>query len=171
MADSEHRLSDQSDCEDPFLLGERGLTLGDAVLGISASGRTPFGLSAIDAACAVGARTIGICCDPASALADAVEIAIVPEVGPEVMAGSTRMKGGLAQKMVLASLSTAVMVKLGKVTGNFMTQIAPASSKLRGCAVRIVMALGGVSREVARRLLRESDGCVEEALQNVRRAG
>jgi N-acetylmuramic acid 6-phosphate etherase len=154
-----------------FELNERGLTLGDAVVAISASGRTPYVLGAIEAAHAAGARTIGISCDPNSALAESVEIAISPLVGPEVIAGSTRMKGGLAQKMVLASLSTAVMVKLGKVTGNLMTQIAPVSSKLRGRAVRIVMSLTDVHRDEARRLLRETDGCVEAAVQMARRAG
>ena len=148
---------------------ERGLTLGDAVVGISASGRTPFVLGAIEAAHTAGARTIGVTCDPESALAEAAEIAIVPEVGPEVVAGSTRMKGGLAQKMVLAALSTAVMVKLGKVKGNLMTNIAPVSSKLRGRAVRIVMTLGGVGRDRARELLRETDGCVESALERAKR--
>jgi len=73
--------------------------------------------------------------------------------------------------MVLASMSTAVMVKLGKVTGNLMTHIAPVSSKLRGRAVRIVMSLGGVGREEARRLLRETNGCVASALQLARRVG
>ncbi len=146
-------------------LQERGLTMGDAVVGISASGRTPFVLGAIEAAHAASARSIGISCDPESALALTAEIAIAPEVGPEVVAGSTRMKGGLAQKMVLAALSTAVMVRLGKVKGNLMTHITPVSSKLRGRAVRIVMSLAEVDREHARALLRETDGCVESALR------
>jgi N-acetylmuramic acid 6-phosphate etherase len=148
-----------------FELQERGLRLGDCVLAISASGRTPFALAAVDAAAEVGARTIGLCCDPDSMLAQSVEIAIVPVVGPEVVAGSTRMKGGLVLKMVLAALSTAVMVKLGKVTGNLMTEVTPVSSKLRGRAVRIVMSLAGVDRECARALLRESDGCVQTAVR------
>jgi len=152
-----------------FELQERGLEMGDAVVALSASGRTPFVLGAIEAAHEVGARTIGITCDPASALAESVEIAIAPQVGPEVVAGSTRMKGGLAQKMVLAALSTAVMVKLGKVRGNLMTHVTPVSSKLRGRAVRIVMALAEVDRAEARRLLRETDGCVESALSLSRR--
>jgi N-acetylmuramic acid 6-phosphate etherase len=97
-------------------------------------------------------------------LAEHGEIAIVPEVGPEVVAGSTRMKGGLAQKMVLAALSTAVMVKLGKVRGNFMTHVTPVSNKLRSRAVRIVMEITGVDRARAQDLLNESDGSVERAL-------
>ncbi len=148
-----------------FELQERGLTLGDAVVAISASGRTPFALGGLDAAHEVGARTIAITCDPHSPLAEAAEISIAPVVGPEVVAGSTRMKGGLAQKMVLSLLSTTVMVRLGKVRGNLMTHVNPASSKLRGRAVRIVMSLANVEKLEARRLLRESDGSVEAALR------
>jgi len=152
-----------------FALEQRGLAMGDAVVALSASGRTPFALGALEAAHRVRARTIAVTCDPGSPLAEGAEIAIAPEVGPEVVAGSTRMKGGLAQKMVLTALSTAVMVRLGKVRGNLMTHVAPASNKLRGRAVRIVMALGDVDRAEARRLLRETDGCVEAALRLVER--
>ncbi|MCH2184270.1 N-acetylmuramic acid 6-phosphate etherase [Myxococcota bacterium] len=152
-----------------FELNERGLTLGDAVVAISASGRTPFALGAFEAAHAVDARRIAITCDPRSPLAEAAEVVIAPEVGPEVVAGSTRMKGGLAQKMVLAALSTAVMVKLGRVRGNMMTHVTPVSSKLRGRAVRIVMSLGQVDRQRARELLRETEGCIEAALQKISR--
>jgi len=154
-------------------LSERGLGLGDAVVAISASGRTPFVLGAVELAHEVGARSIGITCDPQSPLAEAVEIAISPEVGPEVVAGSTRMKGGLVQKMILASLSTTVMVKLGKVRGNRMTHVTAVSSKLRGRALRMLMDLAGLDAEVARELLRRHDGSVEAALHEVqsRRAG
>ena len=154
-----------------FELGERGLGLGDAVLGISASGRTPFVLGGIEAAREAGARTLCITCDPDSELASSVEVAIVPEVGPEVVTGSTRMKGGLAQKMVLAALSTTVMVKLGRVCGNRMTHVAPVSNKLRGRAVRIVMDLSGVDFNSARGFLRETDGCVASAVERAKRTG
>jgi N-acetylmuramic acid 6-phosphate etherase len=90
---------------------------GRRVVAISASGCTPFTLGSLDVAHEVGARTIGITCNPGSPLAEGAEIAIVPVVGPEVIAGSTRMKGGLAQKMVLNLLSTTVMVRLGHVDG------------------------------------------------------
>ena len=146
-------------------LEERGLTLGDVVLGISASGTTPFVLGAIDAATKLGARTIGLCCDPDSPLAESVEIPIAPRVGPEVVAGSTRMKGGLAQKMILSALSTTVMVRLGRVRGHHMTHVSPVSSKLRGRAVRIVMELGDVGSERARAVLRTTEGSVERALE------
>ena len=146
-------------------LQERGLELGDVVLGISASGTTPFVLGAIDAAIAVGARTIAITCDPGSPLAESVEISIAPRVGAEVVTGSTRMKGGLAQKMILSALSTSVMVRMGRVRGNRMTHISPDSSKLRGRAVRIVMELGKVDRARAREILRSTEGSVEMALE------
>jgi len=161
--------AEDDSCSAAFELRERGLTVGDVVVGISASGRTPFVVGAMEAARNVGARRIAITCDRLSVLAEQGEIAIVPEVGPEVVAGSTRMKGGLAQKMVLAALSTAVMVKLGKVRGNFMTHVTPVSNKLRSRAVRIVMEIAGVDRARAQDLLNESDGSVERALASASR--
>jgi len=151
-----------------WALRERGLALGDVVVGISASGRTPFTLGAVEAAWEVGARTIGITCDPSSELASAVEIAIVPEVGPEVIAGSTRMKGGVAQKMLLHLLSTTVMVQLGRVDGNLMTNLTPVSQKLRSRAERIVATLGGVESARARELLESHGGDVDAALKAAR---
>lgn len=145
-------------------LRKRGLESGDAVVALSASGQTPFTLSCLEAAHEAGARTIAITCDPSSPLAEAAEISIAPAVGPEVIAGSTRMKGGLAQKMVLHLLSTSTMVRLGYVSGNLMTHLRPASNKLRDRAERIVMALGGVDREEAARLLHASDGDVAAAI-------
>jgi N-acetylmuramic acid 6-phosphate etherase len=146
-------------------LEERGLTLGDVVLGISASGTTPFVLGAIEAAGKLGARTIALTCDPDSPLAESVEISIAPSVGAEVVTGSTRMKGGLAQKMILSALSTSVMVRMGRVRGHHMTHVSPVSSKLRGRAVRIVMELGGIDRDRAREILRATEGSVELALE------
>jgi len=151
-----------------FALQERGLAPGDVVVAISASGRTPFALGSLDIAHEVGARTIGITCNPGSPLAESVEIAIVPQVGPEVIAGSTRMKGGLAQKMVVNMLSTAVMVRLGYVQGNLMTHLRPASEKLRDRALRIVMEVGGLDREGAEKLLAECDGSAAEATRRLR---
>ena len=148
-----------------FELTERGLSMGDAVVSLSASGRTPFALGAVEAASEVGARSIAITCDPDSPLAQAAEIVIAPQVGPEVVSGSTRMKGGLAQKMILTALSTVVMVRLGKVVGPHMTHVMPVSNKLRGRAVRIVMELLGVDHDRARALLREHEGCIEAVLR------
>ena len=146
-------------------LEERGVTMGDVVIGISASGQTPFVIGALEAAVRLGARTIAITCDPDSPLADSVEIAISPRVGPEVLAGSTRMKGGLVQKMILSALSTTTMVRMGRVRGHHMTHVSPASGKLRGRAVRMLMELAKVEREEARVLLRACDGSVERALE------
>ncbi len=145
-------------------LRERGLSPGDAVVAISASGQTPFTLGSLDAAHEAGARSIAITCDPDSPLAEAAEIAIVPRVGPEVIAGSTRMKGGLSQKMVLHLLSTTVMVRLGFVSGNLMANLNPASAKLRRRAERIVMSLADVDREQAVALLEESGGSIADAV-------
>jgi len=143
-----------------FELKERGLSAGDAVLAISASGTTAFTLGAFDAAHEVGARTIALTCDPHSPLAEAAEVSIVTLVGPEVIAGSTRMKGGLAQKMVLHLLSTTVMIRLGYVSGNRMSSVQPAARKLRDRAVRILMSLGDMDRDRADALLEDCDGDV-----------
>jgi N-acetylmuramic acid 6-phosphate etherase len=149
-------------------LRERGLVPGDAVVAISASGRTPFALAALEEAQAVGARRIAITCDPESPLAQKAEITIGPVVGPEVIAGSTRMKGGLAEKMVLHMLSTAVMVKLGRVEGNLMTRLTPVSRKLRQRAIRLVASLAAVDPRAAERLLDEHHGSIQDAVQAAR---
>jgi N-acetylmuramic acid 6-phosphate etherase len=149
-------------------LRERELGPGDAVLAISASGETPFALAALEAAHAVGARRLAITCNPGSSLADAAEIAIVPVVGPEVLAGSTRMKGGLAQKMVLHMLSTTVMVRLGRVSGNLMTNMLPASDKLRERGVRIVMSLADVDAEHAAAFFEAANGNAALAIEYAR---
>jgi len=150
-------------------LRERGLTLGDVVVAISASGTTPFTLAALEVAHECGARRIAITANPRSPLAEAAEITIAPDTGPEVIAGSTRMKAGIAQKMVLHALSTAVMVQLGRVEGNLMTHLTPVSAKLQGRALRILSALGGVDDERARTLLDAHEGRVEDALRALRR--
>ena len=149
-------------------LKDRGLTAGDAVVAISASGTTPFTLGSLDAAHDVGARTVGITCDPDSPLAEAVEVPIVLCVGAEVIAGSTRMKGGLAQKMVLHLLSTSVMIRLGYVSGNLMANLRPASEKLKDRAVRILMTLGRLDRARAAALLEASGGDVALASRRAR---
>ena len=141
------------------------------MVAISASGRTPFTLAALDEAARVGARRLAITCDPGSPLAARAEVAIAPAVGPEVIAGSTRMKGGLAQKMVLHLLSTTVMVRLGRVEGNQMTNLVPASRKLEVRAVRILSSLGRVDEAEARRLLRDCPGSVQDALARLRGNG
>lgn len=152
-------------------LESRHLLPGDAVVAISASGRTPYAVAALEYAREVGARRLAITCDPAAPLAQVAEVALAPQVGPEVIAGSTRMKGGLAQKMVLHLLSTTVMVRLGRVEGNRMTNLLPASRKLRARGLRILMELGGVDESRARELLERCGGSVHDALEQLRRAG
>ncbi len=111
-------------------LAARGFRASDALVGIAASGRTPYVLGAVAAARELGALTIGISCTPDSELATRVKIAITPLVGPEVIAGSTRMKAGTATKLVLNMISTAVMIRLGYVYGNLMVNVQPKNSKL-----------------------------------------
>ena len=149
-------------------LRRRDLVPGDAVVALSASGHTPFAIAALEEAREVGARRIAISCDPGSPLARAAEIAIAPEVGPEVIAGSTRMKGGLAQKMVLHLLSTTVMVRLGRVEGNQMTNLMPASRKLQHRAVRIVASLTDLSEAEAAELIEQCHGSAQAALERIR---
>ena len=119
-------------------LAARGFTGRDLLVGIAASGRTPYVLGAVAAARQQGAVTVGISCTPDSQLARAVDIAITPLVGPEVIAGSTRMKAGTAQKLVLNMLSTGAFVRLGYVYGNLMVNVQPKNEKLVDRARRIV---------------------------------
>ena len=125
----------------------------DAVVGITASGRTPFVLGAIAAANERGALTIGLACNHKSALERLVEIMIAPVVGPEVIAGSTRLKAGTAQKMVLNMLSTGAMILLGKTFGNLMVDLRATNSKLRQRAIGIVQEATGLAESDAAALL------------------
>jgi N-acetylmuramic acid 6-phosphate etherase len=130
----------------------------DVVVGIAASGATPFVLGAVRRARERGAATIAITCVPASPLQAACHLAIVPVVGPEVIAGSTRLKAGTAQKLVLNMLSTLTMVQLGKVYGNLMVDLRAASEKLRRRAVRIVAIAAGVEDSEAEKALAHAQG-------------
>jgi N-acetylmuramic acid 6-phosphate etherase len=152
-------------------LSARGLCADDALVAISASGSTPYALAAVRHARGVGAATIAITCDPDAPLAHACDVAIAAVVGPEVIAGSTRLKGGLAQKMILHTLSTAVMVRLGRVRGNLMTGVRAANQKLRERALWIACELSGRSRQDAERALDQADGDVERALALLARPG
>jgi N-acetylmuramic acid 6-phosphate etherase len=145
-------------------LEELDLSPGDALVALSASGRTPYVIAGLRLAREVGARTVGVTCDPDSPLALEAEAPIVVRVGPEVIAGSTRMKGGLAQKMVLHALSTAVMVRMGRVRGNLMSDIRAINAKLRVRAVRTLVRLCGIGRDEAERRLEEADGSLGIAL-------
>jgi len=145
-------------------LVSHGFRATDALIGIAASGRTPYVLGAVAAAREFGALTIGISCTPDSELARAVKIAITPLVGAEVIAGSTRMKAGTATKLVLNMISTAVMIRLGHVYGNLMVNIEPKNSKLEDRAKRIIAESAGVSYEKAGELLAESSRNVKVAI-------
>lgn len=145
-------------------LFKQDLRRGDAVVGIAASGRTPFVLGAITYARSVGALTIGLSNTSNADLSSVVDIAIAPIVGPEVLTGSTRMKAGTSQKMVLNMLSTSVMVKLGKTYGNLMVDVQPTNAKLRTRAVGIVSAAASISTKEAEAALAETGGNVKAAI-------
>ncbi len=145
-------------------LQARGFGPGDVLVGIAASGRTPYVLGAAAFAREQGARTVGISCTPDSELARAVEIAITPLTGPEVISGSTRLKAGTATKLVLNMLSTAVMIRLGYVHGNLMVNLRPGSAKLRKRAVEIVARVSGQSASRAAELLDATAGNVRVAI-------
>jgi len=148
----------------------RRFAAGDALVGIAASGRTPYVLGAVEAARELGALTIGISCTPDSELSRAVKIAITPLVGPEVIAGSTRMKAGTATKLVLNMISTTVMIRLGHVYGNLMVNVEPKNRKLEDRAKRIIAESAGVSYEKAGELLEKSAGNVKVAIMMSRLA-
>lgn len=136
----------------------------DALVGIAASGRTPYVLGAVAYAKEQGALTVGIACNAGTPLARAVDMMIAPIVGPEVIAGSTRLKAGTAQKMVLNMLSTGTMILLGKTYGNLMVDVQPTNSKLRRRAVGIVREATGLPESEAEALLNASHGEVKTAI-------
>jgi N-acetylmuramic acid 6-phosphate etherase len=142
---------------------------GDVVVGVSASGVTPFVREALTTARRLGARTIVVACNPDHARLPRADVVIAPAPGPEVLAGSTRLKAGTSTKLVLNTLTTASMARLGKVYGNRMIDVQPRSHKLRERATRLVADLGGVSHAAARRLLRSARNRVPVAVVMARR--
>ena len=148
----------------------RGVTAADAVIGIAASGHTPYTIGAVTHARAIGAFTAAITCVPGSAITEAVDVAIVPVVGPEVVAGSTRMKAGTAQKLVLNMISTTAMIQLGYVRGNRMTNMRARNSKLLARAVRIVQTETGLDEAEASSALDAAAGDVATAVVMTRTA-
>jgi len=134
------------------------------LVGIAASGRTPYTVGAVEYARRIGALTIAITCVPESRIAKAAEIPIVAVVGPEVIAGSTRLKAGTAQKLILNMLSTATMIRLGYVTGNRMTNMQTRNVKLRARALRILQSEAGASEQDAETVLDAADGNLPVAL-------
>lgn len=155
--------------EDSPELGQRDLaklkpSKKDIVVGITASGRTPYTVAAIEYAKKKGARTVGVSCNPGSPLSRVADIAITAEVGPEVISGSTRMKAGTAQKMILNMLTTGAMTRLGYVYGNLMVNVALKNKKLVERGVTILSKAADVDREKAREALGKSGKSVPAAL-------
>ena len=153
---------------------------GDVVVGVSASGVTPFVLAALETSRQRGAATVLVACNAGPAAAERLgrssgsgprktQVRISPATGPEVLAGSTRLKAGTATKLVLNTLTTATMTRLGKVYGNRMVDLQPRSAKLRARAERLVAEIAGVRPARARRLLREAHGSVRVAIVMARR--
>jgi N-acetylmuramic acid 6-phosphate etherase len=149
-------------------LEQRGFSSRDVLVGIAASGRTPYTVGAVSYARSLGAFTVGLTCVPESPITKAAEVSIVPVVGPEVVTGSSRLKAGTAQKMVLNMLSTATMVRLGYVTGNRMSHLKAGNKKLRERAVRIVMAETGVDQQRATKALEDHGWVVTDAIKTLK---
>ncbi|MGI1690504.1 N-acetylmuramic acid 6-phosphate etherase [Thermoanaerobacter uzonensis] len=150
------------DAEDKEDLGKedlkkKNLSSKDVVVGIAASGRTPYVLGALRYAKEVGAHTIGISCNPDSEMKKIVDIMIAPVVGPEVIMGSTRMKAGTAQKLVLNMLSTGAMIKLGKVYSNLMVDVRATNEKLINRAKRIVKLATDADEKIIEKILKETN--------------
>jgi N-acetylmuramic acid 6-phosphate etherase len=155
--------------EDDGSLGRRDLEIHafrslDMLIGLAASGRTPYVLGGLRHAAEIGAATAAIVCNPGSPMAEAAQIAIEIVTGPEVLTGSTRLKAGTAQKLVLNMVSTSVMAKLGKVYGNWMVDVQPTNQKLRQRATRIVMEITGADEEMASQWLQEAGWQVKVAV-------
>jgi len=155
--------------EDSRELGEqdiaaRKITKKDVVVGIAASGRTPYTIAAIEYAQRKGATTVAVVCNAGSPLAAAADIAIEVIVGPEVVSGSTRMKAGTAQKMVLNMLSTGAMVRRGYVYGNLMVNVHTKNEKLVERAIGILQRATNADRDAVERALRDSGNSVPTAL-------
>lgn len=145
-------------------LSRRGLSGKDVVVGIAASRRTPYVVGAIDYARKLGAKTIYISCNPRAQMNIPVDVSICPTPGPEVISGSTRMKAGTAQKMILNMITTATMVRMGKVYENLMVDLQVKSRKLAERAKRILAVLAGVSYEEAGQRLDEAEGNLKAAI-------
>lgn len=141
----------------------------DILVALAASGRTPCVLGAAEYAREAGSKVISVSCCPGSALDSFADVGIAPEVGPEVISGSTRMKSGTAQKMVLNMLSTGAMVKLGKVYRNLMVDVKPTNQKLRRRSVRIICEAAGCTEKTAEEALLASHNRVKTAIVMLRR--
>jgi N-acetylmuramic acid 6-phosphate etherase len=153
----------EDDEEDAIATVEREVVADDAVVGLAASGTTPYTVAAICKANMIGALSVGVTSVANSPLAQESDIAIVPDAGPEVIMGSSRMKSGTAQKLVLNAISTAVMIRLGHVYSNLMIDMPATNEKLRNRAVRMVELAANVTRPIAVQALRDANGSVKLA--------
>ena len=145
-------------------LARHGVAGADAVIGVAASGRTPYTVSAVQAARDAGALTVGIANNPGTPLLEVAEYPVCLETGPEVLAGSTRLAAGTAQKIALNAISTATLVELGGAYGNLMVGMVPTNEKLRRRAARIVQLATGASAELAQEALRNADASIAAAI-------
>ncbi|MBC5737625.1 N-acetylmuramic acid 6-phosphate etherase [Pseudoflavonifractor sp. BIOML-A6] len=145
-------------------LENRSLNARDLVIGVAASGRTPYVLGGLDYARETGCHTVAVSCNEGSAVGEAAELAIEAVVGPEVLTGSTRLKAGTAQKLILNMISTAAMVGVGKAYQNLMVDVMQTNEKLHVRAENIVMEATGVDRETAREKISAADGSVKTAI-------
>jgi N-acetylmuramic acid 6-phosphate etherase len=145
-------------------LMDRNLTSKDTVVGIAASGRTPYVIGGLDYATSVGASTVALSCNLDSDISSHAQIAIEVVVGPEVLSGSTRLKSGTAQKMVLNMISTASMVRIGKTYGNLMVDVKPTNEKLVQRSVNIITEVTDVDEEIALNTLKDSDYSVKDSI-------
>jgi len=159
---SEH--SEDSPEEGAGDLAATGFNQKDTLIGIAASGRTPYVLGALAHAKKIGGLTLGLTCVPGSAISRAVDIAITPATGPEVLTGSTRLKAGTATKLVLNMLSTGIMIRRGATYGNLMVNVRPTNAKLVDRAQRIIAAAVGCDMTMAARLLEDSGSSVKTAI-------
>lgn len=157
-ASEDNRLAGAED------LVKRVVTARDAVVGIAASGRTPYTIGAVEKANEIGCFTAAITCNPDSEIARFAQITIAPVVGAEVLAGSSRMKAGTAQKMILNMISTAAMIRLGYVSGNRMTNVMPRNVKLVERSLRILAAETGLNSTDAEKLINEAGGDLRVAI-------
>ena len=145
------------------------LSVSDVLIGIAASGRTPYVVGGLKYAKELGATTVSISCSPNSAIGDIAKVAITPVVGPEAISGSTRLKAGTAQKMVLNMITTGAMIKIGKVYGNLMVDVNASNVKLMERAKRIVTQATGVSIEQAKEVLEQADYNPKQAIVMIKK--
>jgi len=146
-------------------LQARGFTAKDIVVGLTTSGRTPYTCGALQKAREIGAVTIAVFCNPDGKIREFADVSIVPVVGPEVVTGSTRLKAGTAEKMVLNMLTTAAMIRTGRVIGNLLADMKISCEKLQHRAVALLVRLTKVDDEKAKQALEQANGVIRSALQ------